>query len=188
LKKLRYLTICCILIFNFDYHFLFADEKEKIIQKLQKTDSIKFNFIQKNNNTEEHGSCFLLFPQKLKCIYSNKRKELFINNNQLAIVQKRYNKIYYYPISKSAFSKILNKDQLINLIKISSMQIVNEQIELTNKNKNQYKLIILFNKNNYDLLGWKVEDQFQNNISFLINIESTNNLFEKKIFKIPELN
>jgi len=49
-------------------------------------------------------------------------------------------------------------------------------------------LIILFNKNNYDLLGWKVEDQFQNNISFLINIESTNNLFEKKIFKIPELN
>ena len=94
-------------------------------------------------------------------------------------MQKRYNKIYYYPISKSAFSKILNKDQLINLIKISSMQIVNEQIELTNKNKNQYKLIILFNKNNYDLIGWKVEDQFQNNISFLINIESTNNLFDR---------
>ena len=58
------------------------------------------------------------FIKKLKCNYfDDKEKELVINNKRLAITQKRYNKTYHYPISKSPFLNILYKDKLLEIVR-----------------------------------------------------------------------
>ena len=83
---------------------LLATEKEKIIKKLKETRSISFNFTQKTNSVIENGWCILAFPNKLKCVYDDKKqKELILNNNTLSITQKRYDKTFLYPVSKSPF-------------------------------------------------------------------------------------
>ena len=93
---------------------LSASEKDQIISQLNNLDSLEFKFDQLINEKTEKGSCFLKFPGKLKCNYfDDKQKELVINNKRLAITQKRYNKTYHYPISKSPFLNILYKNKLL---------------------------------------------------------------------------
>ena len=87
---------------------LYANEKNQIITELNNLNSLEFTFDQLINEKTEKGTCFLEFPGKLKCNYfDDKNKELIINNKRLAITQKRYNKTYYYPVTKSPFLNIL---------------------------------------------------------------------------------
>jgi outer membrane lipoprotein-sorting protein len=174
-----------ILIFLLNYNNLNANEKKFIINKLEKVNSIEFDFRQINNQSKETGKCLLLFPAKLNCNYNDeKKKQLIINNQSLAITQKRYNKTYYYPISNSPFVDILDKKKLINLINQSVVKIIDKQINLISTNG----VTILFNKNNYNLMGWEIKDNFNNKVTFLIDIISTNIDIDKTLFKIPTLN
>ena len=184
LLKKNFLYIFLILLFGFK-NLAIADEKQNIIDKLRNTKSLKFNFEQKTNEIVESGVCYLVFPSKLKCDYEDrKQKELIINKNRLAITQKRYNKTLYYSVKKSPFLKILDKKQLIKLIEESILEHKNNQIHITN-NGNAKKITILFNKKNFNLIGWKINDQFENKISFLIEILSKNQKMNLKIFEIP---
>jgi len=174
-----------ILIFNFQ-NFAIADQKQIIVKKLKDIRSLKFNFEQKTNEVLEVGICFLVFPSKLKCDYNdNKQKELIINKNRLAITQKRYDKTFYYSVKKSPFLKILNKNQLIQMVEESVLEHKNNQIHLTNTDNDAKKIIILFDKKNFDLIGWKINDQFENKIFFSIEILSKNEEINLKIFEIP---
>ena len=101
--------------------------------------------------------------------------------------QKRYDKIYYYPVSKSPFLNILIKNKLIALIKKSNL-ILNENIELVYIDQNQKMITVFFDKKNYELIGWLIEDEFQNEIYFSLKIENINNELSKNYFKIPSLN
>ena len=185
LLKKNFLYTFIILIFSFE-NLAVADEKQNIIDKLKNVKSLKFSFKQKTNENIETGVCYLVFPRKLKCDYEdNKQKELIINNNRLAITQKRYNKTFYYSVKKSPFIKILDKNQLINLIEGSILNYKNNQIHLTSINHDKKKITILFKKKNFDLIGWKINDQFENKISFLIKILSENQEINLKIFEIP---
>ena len=95
---------------------LSASEKNQIVTQLNNLNSLEFTFDQIINDKTEKGSCLLEFPGKLKCDYlDDKKKELIINKKRLAITQKRYNKTYYYPISKSPFLNILYKDKLLEI-------------------------------------------------------------------------
>ncbi len=47
---------------------------------------------------------------------------------------------------------------------------------------------MLFKKNNLELKGWIVSDQYNNNLEFLINILSENISPNIEIFKIPSIN
>ena len=162
-----------------------ADEKENIIGKLKNIDSLKFNFEQITNEIIEIGVCELVFPNKLRCYYSNKnQKELIINNNRLAITQKRYNKTFYYSVKESPFLKILDKNSLIKLIRESLSESNNNQIHLTNTNSEKEEIVIIFDKKNFNLIGWKINDQFNNKIIFLIEIISINEIVDLKKFEI----
>ena len=101
-------------------------------------------------------------------------------------MQKKYDKIYFYPISKSPFINILSKDKLITLIQNSDI-ILNKNIELVYLDKNQKSITIFFEKKNYELIGWLIEDEFQNEIYFSLNIENINSEIHKNYFKIPSL-
>ena len=97
---------------------LSANEKDQIVTQLNNLNSLEFTFDQIINDKTEKGSCLLEFPGKLKCDYfDDKKKELIINKKRLAITQKRYNKTYYYPISKSPFLNILYKDKLLEIVR-----------------------------------------------------------------------
>ena len=162
-----------------------ATEKQLIINRLIEINNLTFDFIQLTNNKKEVGTCVLAFDNKLVCDYQDSiQKRIIINDKTLVVQQKRYNKIYFYPISKSAFIKIFNKDSLINLIKKSDYQLDNN-IRLTYIGRGEEKIIIFFKKSNYDLVGWEVIDQLQNTINFSIKIKYVNNEINPKIFKIP---
>ena len=166
---------------------LSANEKDKIISKLSNLNSLEFTFNQLINEKTEKGSCLLEFPGKLKCNYFNdKQKELVINNKRLAITQKKYNKTYYYPISKSPFLNVLYKDKLLEIIKFGELELAGQIIKLTYFNDN--KITILFDRKTLDLKGWKIIDQYNNSINFYLNIVAKNDIFKKGTFKVPRTN
>jgi outer membrane lipoprotein-sorting protein len=149
--------------------------------------SLEFTFNQLINEKTEKGSCFLEFPGKLKCNYfDDKQKEIIINNKKLVITQKRYNKTYQYPISKSPFLNILYKDKLLKIIKSGKLEFNEELIKLIYLSESE--IVVFFDKKTLDLRGWEIIDQYNNNINFSLNIISKNDVYKKDLFKIPEIN
>ena len=166
---------------------LSANEKDQIIAQLNNLNSLEFTFDQMVNDKTEKGSCLLEFPGKLKCDYfDDKKKELIINKKRLAITQKRYNKTYYYPISKSPFLNILYKDNLLEIVKSGKLELSDRIIKLVYLEENE--ITVFFDKKTLDLKGWQIIDQYNNNINFSLNIVAKNDVFKKGTFKIPEMN
>ena len=175
------------LIFFFLTANLFANEKDQIINQLNNLNSLEFTFNQLINDKTEKGSCLLEFPGKLKCDYfDDKEKELIINNKRLAITQKKYNKTYYYPISKSPFLNILYKDKLLEIVQLGELELDDQMIRLNYSSEN--KVSVLFDRKNLDLKGWEIIDQYNNNINFTLNVVARNDVYKKDTFKIPEIN
>ena len=176
--------IILIFFFNF-FSNVQSGEKQSIIDRLSEIKNFSFNFEQITKESIETGKCLLEFDRKLKCYYNDKlKKEIIINNKTLAIHQKRYDKIYFYPISKSPFLNILSKDKLITLIQNSNI-VLNENIELVYVGENQKVITVFFEKKHYELIGWLMEDELGNEIYFSLNIENINSEIEKNYFKIP---
>ena len=166
---------------------LLANEKEQIVSQLNKISSLEFTFDQLINEKIEKGSCLLEFPGKLKCNYfDDKKKELVINDKRLAITQKRYNKTYHYPISKSPFLNILYKDKLLEIVQSGELESTDQIIKLVYFSDNE--ITVFFDKKNLDLKGWEIKDQYNNNINFSLNIIAKNDIFKKGTFKVPEIN
>tara|TARA_B110000305_G_scaffold200652_1_gene227972 strand:+ start:123 stop:620 length:498 start_codon:yes stop_codon:yes gene_type:complete len=164
-----------------------ASEKDQIITQLKNLNSLEFTFDQLVNEKREKGNCLLEFPGKLKCEYfDDKKKELIINNKRLAISQKRYGKTYHYPISESPFLNILYKDKLLEIVKTGELELTDLLIKLLYLGENE--ITVFFDKKTLDLKGWKIKDQYNNNINFSLNIISKNDIYEEEIFKIPKIN
>ena len=166
---------------------LSADEKDQIVAQLNNVNSLEFTFDQIINDKNEKGSCLLEFPGKLKCDYfDDKEKELIINNKRLAITQKKYNKTYYYPISKSPFLNILYKDKLLEIVRSGKVELSDQVIKLIYLDDNE--ITVFFDKKTLNLKGWQIIDRYNNNINFSLNIIARNDVFKKGTFKIPEMN
>ena len=166
---------------------LSASEKVQIITQLNNLNSLEFTFNQIINDKTEKGSCLLEFPGKLKCDYfDDKEKELIINNKRLAIIQKKYNKTYYYPISKSPFLNILYKDKLLEIVQLGELELDDQMIRLNYSSENQVS--VLFDRKNLELKGWEIIDQYNNNLNFTLNVVAKNDVYKKDTFKIPEIN
>ena len=164
-----------------------ANEKDQIVAQLNNLNSLEFTFDQLINEKTEKGSCLLEFPGKLKCNYfDDKKKELVINNKRLAITQKRYNKTYHYPISKSPFLNILYKDKLLAIVQSGELELTDEIIKLVFFGDNE--ITVFFDKKNLDLKGWEIKDQYNNNINFSLNIIARNDSYKRDTFKVPEIN
>ena len=178
------LLILIFVLFSFN---LFGSEKDKIITQLTSLKSLEFTFNQFVNEKSEKGICILEFPGKLKCEYfDDKKKELIINNKKLSITQKRYGKTYHYPISESPFLNILYKDKLLEIVKTGELQLTDHMIKLIYLSDN--KITVFFDKKTLDLKGWKIIDQYNNNINFTLNVISKNDVYKKGTFKISAIN
>ncbi len=179
-----FLLILSFILFSFN---LLANQKNEISNQIKNLNSLEFTFNQTVNESLEKGSCLLEFPGKLKCEYfDEKQKELIINNKRMAITQKKYNKTYFYPISKSPFLNILYKDNLLEIIKSGKLKLDNQLIKLIYIN--EYEIIVFFDKQTLDLKGWQIIDQYNNNIIFSLEIVSKNDVYKRNTFKIPNIN
>ena len=166
----------------------FADLQKNIINKLTSTKTLSFNFKQKIAEKEEVGNCFIKYPLLMKCNYQNlKKKTLISNGKTVAIIKKKYKKIYYYPIKATPLFTILNKEKILNLIKNNKpTKIGLNTVEFEFIDKKSNKLKILFDKNTLEFKGWETKDAYSNSVSFLINNLKTNNQIVDSFFKIPK--
>jgi outer membrane lipoprotein-sorting protein len=166
------------------------DFAEKFITKFRTINNIKFDFTQNNEELVENGKCFLSYPKKLICRYEgNDRKEVVIKNNTLAIIKRKYNRVYYYRVTNSPFATILDKDKIIKQIKnIKNISVQDNllTIEFTNPKDNS-SLQLFVNKDTLDIAGWKTIGYDQKPISFYIKNREINVDIKEK-FEIPNFN
>ena len=187
MKKKINLSLLTIFFFLFFSNYSQASFQEQLINKYKTINTLSFDFTQIIGDKVELGNCYIKYPLLMKCEYPKKKKSIITNGKKLAIVKRRYKKIYYYPLKKTPLFYLLNKENILNLIQNYEPALINSNIikyEYTDVNSN--KINILFNKNSLDLSGWKTIDAYSNEVSFLIKNIETNILIKNEIFKIPE--
>ena len=189
MPKKKFIVILNIFIFLFNYSSLEANNKIEILKNLNNIQTLKFDFVQKSFDKKETGICYLKRPHFLKCSYEDKnQKELIISKRILVIYHKRYNKIYRYPLSKSFFLEILNREKFARIIREGDLNQENNVLEIKYIDQDKGEIDFYFSNKNYDLVGWRVID-INNNITILkINNQSKNIEIKQKIFFIPEVN
>ena len=73
------------------------------------------------------------------------------------------------------------------MIKIitSSDLIIDNYLNIVFYLENGSKTLIQFDKNNFFLVGWVSRDQYNNEITFKIDIVSKNKMIDDEIFSLP---
>ena len=124
----------------------------------------------------------------MKCNYQNlKQKTIISNGKTVAVIKKKYKKIYYYPIKLTPLFFILKKEKIINLVRKAQPTEVNSSLikfEFVDKKNNKVK--IFFDKNSLEFKGWETKDAYSNDVSFIINNLKTNDEIADDFFKIPK--
>ena len=186
--KIFNLIFQIIIFYLFSVSISNADLQEKLIDKVEATNTLSFNFRQIIAEKEELGNCYIKYPLLMKCNYQNlKRGSLISNGKTVAIIKKKYKKIYYYPIKTTPLFFILNKEKILDLIRDNKPTIISSDvIEYELKAKNSNKLNIFFDKNSLEFKGWETKDTYSNKVSFSISNSKTNILISNDFFKIPK--
>ena len=168
---------------------MLAKDKSKIIENLNTIETLNFEFVQISYDKKEKGICFLKRPHFLKCIYKDQNeKELIVNRGNLVVYHKKYNKSYFYPVSKSYFMDILDKKKFKDLVLKGDLRLNNKFIELKYNSEKKGEIIFFFDKEKLDLSGWKIMDLNGNHTVFSINNLIKNPNLDKKLFNIPGFN
>jgi outer membrane lipoprotein-sorting protein len=163
-----------------------ASNKEKIIENLQNTISLNFQFEQNINGKIENGNCTIQYPKKIYCKYEKKNKILVSNGKSLVIKTKV--SFYRYPLNKTPLNLILDKNFLIEKIvnlkeKILDKTYINFEIL-----ENDSEINIFFDNKTFNLVGWQTKDIYQNiNVTYLSSIK-INQQVDKNLFKLPTQN
>ena len=188
MKKKSYLIFQILFLYFICTGISFPDFKEKLVDKLEETETLSFDFKQKISEKEEMGNCFIKYPLLMKCNYQNlKQKTIISNGKKVSIIKKKYKKIYSYPIKSTPLFFILKREKIINLVRKTQPIEVNSSLvkfEFIYKKKNIIK--IFFDKNSLEFKGWKTKDAYSNDVSFIINNLKTNEKITDDFFKIPK--
>ena len=165
-----------------------ATLKDEIIQNLEITNNISFNFEQNIDGKKEKGNCIVQYPKKIYCYYDNINKKIMVSNGKSLVIKNTLSKQYYiYPLKKTPLNLILDKKFLINEInKLEPRIIDNEYLNFTIENKN-YIINLFFNNKTLNLIGWQTQDIYQNLVITFINEIKINKNINQNIFKLPSL-
>ena len=175
-----------LLIFFFLFHnSVNASIKSEIIKNLKLTENLKFNFIQKIGKKIEKGECIISYPKKIFCKYEDRYNKILVSNGKsLVINSDRSNQYYRYQLDKTPLNLILDKNFLIK-------KMTNSQNQSNSSNYYSFKIIhentniiINFDKNTLNLIGWTTNDIYQNKVETKISNVENNLMIDKNIFKI----
>ena len=186
--KKSFFLLSIFFIYSFSASVASADLQKNLINKLTAIKTLSFDFKQKISDKEEIGNCFIKYPLLMKCNYQNfKQKTIISNGKTVAVIKKKYKKIYYYPIKLTPLFFILKKEKIINLIRKNQPTEINAGlIEFQFVDQKANKIKILFDKNSLEFKGWKTKDVYDNNVSFTINNLKINYQIIDDFFKIPK--
>ena len=163
-----------------------ASDKDKILENLQNTKNLNFDFEQNINGKVEIGNCTIQYPKKIFCKYKKNNKILVSNGQSLVI--KTITSFYRYPLNKTPLNLILDKNFLIQKIENLKEKPLSEtfiNFEIVEK---ESEINIFFDKENSDLIGWQTKDIYQNvNVTYLSSIKK-NQKINKDLFKLPTQN
>jgi len=163
-----------------------ASNKEKIIENLQNTLSLNFQFEQNINGKIENGNCIIQYPKKIYCKYQKKNKILVSNGKSLVIKTKV--SFYRYPLNKTPLNLILDKNYLIEKIVNLKENILDKTYINFEIVENDNEINIFFDNKTFNLVGWQTKDIYQNiNVTYLSSI-NINQPVDKNLFKLPTQN
>ena len=163
-----------------------ANFKEKFLNKYKTVNTLSFNFTQKIGKKVEFGKCYIKYPLLMRCEYPKKKKSIITNGKKIAIIKRRYNKIYYYPLKKTPLFYLLEKKNFLNLIQnYEPTKIDSNIIEYNVLDHNLNKLKIFIDKNSSELLGWRTLDAYSNEVNFIIRNIEKNISIKNEFFNIP---
>ena len=163
-----------------------ANDKDKIIENLQNTESLNFKFEQNINGKVENGNCTIQYPKKIYCKYQKNNKILVSNGKSLVI--KTRTSFYRYPLNKTPLNLILDKNFLIKKI----YNLEEKKLDKTYINfsivENDNEINVFFDNKTFNLIGWQTKDIYQNvTVTYLSSIQ-LNQQVDKKLFKLPTQN
>ncbi len=176
-----------LLFFFFTHNTLQASNKDNVINKLNKIENLSFNFIQTIDGKDEKGKCTIQYPKKIFCEYEVRTNKIIVSNGK-SIVIKKGKQYFRYPIKSTPFELLLDKSFLIDQIKKYPLKETNEKYLFFQVNENNNNINIFFSKENYGLVGWQVEDVYQNlSVTYIFNT-IVNKKIDDKLFKLPKNN
>ena len=181
---LKYLIIFFFLIFFTNGN---ANNKEKIINNLRNTNNLNFDFEQNINGKIETGNCIVEYPKKIFCEYEKSNNKILVSNGK-SLVIKTISSYYQYPLHKTPLDLILDKKFLINKIYDLEERVLNKSYINYTIIQNENEINIFFDNKTFNLMGWQTKDIYQNlNITFISSVK-TNEVINKKFFKLPSPN
>mgnify|MGYP001494583300 FL=1 len=108
-----------------------------------------------------------------------------VSNGRTLVIKS--NKQYYrYPIKSTPLEFILDKEYLIDKIISSELNDVEDKYMFVQIIENNNNINIFFSKKNFELIGWQIEDIYQNLAVTYIFDTSINKNINEKIFKLPK--
>ena len=182
MKKILFFLIITFIIFEAK-----ASQKKSIIENLENTNNLFFNFEQNINGEIQNGLCTIEYPKKIFCDYNLSNEKVLVSNGN-SLVIKTKNSYYLYPIEKTPLNLILNKNFLIEKIRDLNERVIdNKYINFIFK-ENENEISLFFDKKSFNLIGWQTIDIYQNlSITYLSNINKNQKL-NNDLFKLPKAN
>ena len=177
--KYLYLLIFFFLISNSN-----ANNKENIINNLKNTLNVNFEFEQNNNKKIEKGKCIVKYPKQIFCEYEGYNNKILVSNGKSLVIKTKVS-YFLFPLKRTPLNLILDKNFIIDKIYSLEEKIIDGTLISFSINENDNEIIIFFDNQSFDLIGWQTKDIYQNtNITILSSIKK-NEIIEKDIFKLP---
>ena len=175
-----------IFIFLILYSNTQASNKNKIIEYLQNTENLNFDFEQNINGKIENGNCTIEYPKKIYCKYKKNNKILVSNGKSLVV--RTITSYYKYPLNKTPLNLILDKNFLIKKIYNLKEKILDKNYINFIIKENDHEINLFFDEKTFNLIGWQTIDIYQNiNVTYLSSV-LVNQKIKSDLFKLPTQN
>ena len=174
-------------IFLFFFFFITntnANNKTQIIENLEKTKNLSFEFEQNINGKIENGNCIIEYPKKIFCKYLKNNNKILVSNGK-SLVIKTTTSFYRYPLQKTPLNLILDKNYLIKKINDLNAKIIDQAFINYTIIENNNEINIFFDNKTFDLIGWQTKDIYQNLSITLLSKIQINQKVSNNVFKLP---
>ena len=181
----KYLIFFFILFFNLSAN---SSSNQKIINRLENINSLKFKFTQKiDNNNIEKGECTILYPKKIFCKYYDIHNKILVSNGKSLIINSdKINNYIRYSLDKTPLNFILDKKFLISKMKKAQDDKIYPFYYVFNFEHDSNYIKVFFDKDSLNLIGWETKDIYQNLIQTFLSDIDINIDVEEKIFSIQQ--
>ena len=171
------------------YNPALTSMREDIISKMQITNNLSFNFTQTVDDKSENGKCILEYPKKIYCEYDDANKKIIVSNGKSLVIKTSNKGSYYiYPLDKTPLEYLLDKEYLISKIQMLEPRDIDGKYLNFKIFENNNEINIFFDKKSLNLIGWQIEDIYQNlSVTFISSVKINQKINEKK-FMLPQNN